>query len=227
MPLKHPLPVGLKKLKKIIGHKGESFAKLIGVPYDTLKSIESGRLKMSEEVTQKIRLATGITAKSIFKKTPQPILRGEYNENFFHFWRNRFLSLGKDKTEARADAEKKAQYIGFFTKVLLLAAVEDGKAATYGTLHIQIASLIRDLAEKHDLGPMINKELLRFPIEDVSPEWTKAEWLAMPQIRSSFKVTDKDLRRLGDYATHKAKRTLYPAWSPEGGVVEQALKPQA
>jgi len=235
MTLKNRKPVGLKKLKKIIGHKGPGFAQLVGVPYDTLKGVESRGNKMSTDVAQKIRMATGVMIESLYKKNPQAVNGSVYTEATYHWWRNHILSLGKDKKEAREEAEKLGQYIGFFTKVLLLAAVENGEKVTYGALHLEIASMIRDLAERHGLAPVtgrdlerspIGRELLRFEIPD---EWemTKREWLAEPELRARFKVTDRDLRRLGDNETFQAKRKLYPAWSPEGAVNEQLLKPKS
>jgi DNA-binding XRE family transcriptional regulator len=224
MPLKSPRPTGLKKLKKIIGHKGEAFARLIGVPYDTLKSIESGRLKMSKDVAHKIKMATGVRIESLYEKTPRSgdLVGGAYTENHFYIWRSYILSLGEDKTEANARAEKLAQYIGFFTKVLLLAAVEEGEKVTYRSLHLEIASVLRDLAEKHQMGPKINRVLERFGWEE---EWelTKREWRAHLPLKEECKVTNRDLRRLGDYDKHKARRMLYPKWHPEGVVDERAL----
>jgi len=234
MPLKNRKPVGLKKLKKIIGHKGADFARLVGVPYDTMKSLESGRGKMSPDVAHKIKLATGVLIESLYRKSPQNINEAAYTEAYFHAWRVRILSLGGDKKEARADAQKQAQYIGFFTKVLLLAAVENGKDVTYGTLHLEIASMIRNLGERHGLAPVIGealnrspigRELMRFPITD---EWemTKREWMTEPRLRKDCKVTDLMLRRIGDYddTPIQGKRTLYPSWKPEAGVNEQALR---
>jgi DNA-binding XRE family transcriptional regulator len=235
MTLENPRPVGLKKLKKIIGHKGESFAQLVGVPYDTLKSIESGRGKMSKDVAHKIRLAIGVMTESLYKRTPKNLFGREYTEADFHDWRGRFLSLGKDKKEARAHAEELAEWIGFYTKVLLLAAVEEGKKVTYGALHLEIASVIRDLAKKHGLAPVAGEDLKRSPIGrellhfSLSDEWemTKGEWKAEPELRQRLKVTDRDLARVGDYDPYKASRTVYPAWNPEGKVNEQALKPKS
>ena len=245
MPAKSPPPAGLKKLKTIIGYKGARFAKLVGVPYNTLKSIESGRLKMSEEVLSKIVLATGVDRNSLFKKTPigwhitgAPFSRPpkgkpwyEYTEEHFVAWRSQLLGLDMDKIYIRAYAEHLAKTIEFFTRILLLAAVENGKSVSYWSIYQEIASVIKRLGEQKSLMPTIKRMLNKYPYQDRSPknhledgtevEYTKQDWLNAPQhLRDYYGVTEKELRRVPDYEPYPKSVTVYPEWAPGSGVDE-------
>ena len=151
MPLKSKKPVGLKKLKQIIGHKGARFATLVGIPYDTLRSIESGRLPVSREVALKIRLATGVRLESLTRKTPKADGGEDYTIDDFCRWRTQYLSLEKDMPKARKDAAELGDSIGFWAKVLLLAAVDRGERVTFKSLHLEMAAVIEDIAEKSNL----------------------------------------------------------------------------
>ena len=48
------------RLRVLTGEKQESFAKLIGCSVHTLQSIETGRLKLSEELARRISAATDV-----------------------------------------------------------------------------------------------------------------------------------------------------------------------
>jgi DNA-binding XRE family transcriptional regulator len=50
----------VSRLRVLIGEKQESFAKLIGCSVHTLQSIETGRLKLSEELARRISAATDV-----------------------------------------------------------------------------------------------------------------------------------------------------------------------
>ena len=59
--LKNKPHEGLKKLRYVLGKSQEQFAAMIGVSVDTIRSIETGRARLTEKVDTKIRLATGAT----------------------------------------------------------------------------------------------------------------------------------------------------------------------
>jgi len=219
MPLKNRKPIGLKKLKRIIGRKGPAFAQLVGIPVDTLKSIESGRMPLSRENGLKIRLATGADIPSLFHITPKAAShRGPYTADDFVWWRQEFLALQKDSARARSMAEQSGAALGFWSSVLLLAAVEKGKEISFRSLHLQLCSVLEDLAEKNGLTEIIAKELERFAEIDVSPKKRKIWWLSNDPgavaMRSFYDVSSKDLRHIQDLDFFQTEKKQAPAWDP-------------
>lgn len=75
-------------LRAATGLPQTRFADLIGVSLDTIKSIEAGRLRVSERVARKCYLATGCLPDSVLMESgsPRAWTREEYTTAHFMAW---------------------------------------------------------------------------------------------------------------------------------------------
>jgi transcriptional regulator with XRE-family HTH domain len=58
-------------LRKLIGQRAPEFAKMVGLSLSAVEKLESGRLKISEAVAQKISFETGVDARWLLEGDPQ------------------------------------------------------------------------------------------------------------------------------------------------------------
>ena len=58
-------------LRNIIGLKTDEFAEMVGLSLSAVEKLESGRLKISEDVAQKISFETGVGAHWLLEGDPQ------------------------------------------------------------------------------------------------------------------------------------------------------------
>jgi DNA-binding XRE family transcriptional regulator len=73
MPRKPKLNHPLRRLRLTLGMTQPKFATMVSVSSDTIKSVESGRLKMSASLAFLIATATGVDDASIRSKTGRPL----------------------------------------------------------------------------------------------------------------------------------------------------------
>ena len=216
----------LAALKDIIQVKGPAFARMTGIPYDTLKSIESGRLAMSHDLAWKIRAATGVVPESIQPSSTKPLAdwpdRGDYTAETFHHWRTLVLRKSNPRA-AKEEAEKSAGDIAVWVRLLFLACAESRDRSTVWAFQLELGKCLDGLATQAELVEPINKMLKTYSRTDTLT-LTGAEWkgAGMENIREAHKVTNRDLKRMADYESYSRQATFYPYWNPSGGVPDQA-----
>ncbi len=138
------------------------FAKLIGKPYSTLKSLESGRLKLSERTALDISKATGVGLAWLLSGDPQEPPTTDQGEPWTRetFDRVQALDLkrqlhqahrsrGKSKTKEEEDAAVKRSMTVFAVGgvIRLLTEIQDEDQFTIALAKVNrfVADLERDL----------------------------------------------------------------------------------
>jgi hypothetical protein len=218
-------PKALSELKRIIGEKSEAFARFVGIPLDTIKSIESGRRQLSPENGIKIRQATGVDEKSLFGSTPtayDPHGRGmPYQRHHLNDWRSKAHDLKAEREDAEKVIGQLAESIGNWTKVLLLAALEESKSTTYPALHLAIAEQVALLARRNRLENSLKRVLKNYSHID-SREMTGGQWRqywkrsrAAQKACELYGLTPEKLRKIGEYHTHKGTAKLERRFMPQ------------
>jgi hypothetical protein len=218
-------PIGLSKLKMILGKRGLAFARLVGIPADTLKSIESGRRRLSPENATKIWQATGVLKDSLYAKSPASGRKanGEaipYEASYLEKWGKIALELGDEKEEARSEAGMLAESIGNWTKVLLLASIEENKGTTFKNIHKDIAKQLSDLATRCYLRGSIKRVLKDYPLvsrrELTGAEWRR-KWRKSKYSRHlcrAYGLDEKRLKKMEDYKKYPLSMTMERSFLP-------------
>jgi DNA-binding XRE family transcriptional regulator len=104
MPPESQSPTRLKALRELVGVTQAAFAALIGVSVESVKSIETGRLRISENLALKIQGVTGAMmappkAGEEIDFTGNDITGARYTDTTFINWR----AAASNFVEARAD----------------------------------------------------------------------------------------------------------------------------
>jgi hypothetical protein len=151
----HPLRI----VAKIIGKNQSQMAEMLGLSAETIKSICAGRLAISEEVSHRIKVATGANirpGKITVTTTATDVWGDAYTSKSFE----------RAKKELNS-AEWEIQTVELASSVSLLieAATRADKANAVAN---DIAIALKDLAKKHRLGAELGRMLARVP----RPSWS-------------------------------------------------------
>lgn len=127
----HPL----RELRNAIGFSQTQFARLIGVTTSTIKRIENGQLKISQELTGRIFLATGVIVIET-PSGPQRIVctREPYTKQSLQEWRSEF-------TPNSSVAMALAGHLAKWVEILLLASARPGVAKSFQVFHALLQAL--------------------------------------------------------------------------------------
>jgi DNA-binding XRE family transcriptional regulator len=118
------------ELRKIIGKSQSQFAAMIGVSKHTVISVENRRNRLSRNLSNKIKVATG--SDLLHVKPAKPV----YTLDAFNRWRGKYYP--SDEATARMKFDK----LQLWVKVVLLAAAKSGPGGNRDRLPAVCLSLI-------------------------------------------------------------------------------------
>ncbi len=127
----HPL----REIRNALGFSQTKFTHLIGVTTSTVKRIENGQLKISQELTGRTLLATGVIIVETDVGPKTIVCTGEpYTKESFQNWRSEFTP---NSSVAMAVAGQVAKWV----EILLLASARPGVTKTFQVFHSLIHAL--------------------------------------------------------------------------------------
>jgi transcriptional regulator with XRE-family HTH domain len=190
------------RLRVFLGEKQEQFAVLIGCSVHTLQSIETGRLKLSEEVARRISVATGVHLRWVLENDLEAEIVG---------------SRGHPFTKSDFECVQANKKIG--SSEFMRFMVADYGASFYGQIRALLSSAVkRELAKfledcrrefGHDKKLMPGEEQFGLRADD-SP------YLKFGQIEAGIKL-------FREYE-YDRKKSILRALVPETGRKKQTRK---
>ena len=167
-------------LRSIIGISAEKFAELIGRSIHTVKSLESGRLGLSEELAIKISVETGVSANWLLAGDPQaqPLIDSPpFGPNLGIFTKETFEARRADRMQNR-EGGIIVLHVPWFESAKLNAISEAAEKSGSGRLaHYRISKFLGELEKEFG----ITKE--RFDAE-------KRKWELWSEFENLFEDPD-------------------------------------
>jgi DNA-binding XRE family transcriptional regulator len=123
------------ELRKIIGKSQSQFAAMIGVSIHTIISVENGRNQLSENLTRRIKIATGADLSRQSKGKIAAVGGGGYTRKDFEEWHTRFSS-------EEHSAKERFEEIKYWVELVFRAAAKPGVAGNRDRLPAVYLSLV-------------------------------------------------------------------------------------
>jgi len=157
----------LPLLRKIIGLTQSQLAQLIGVSLITIKKIERGENKLTEEIIRRLFSTTGVMPSSVRKNDGKLYRIGgveTYRREHFELWRNRIFPV--------SEMEAWKAFEGIICPHMLLLLLAAAKPAMGGKVKTRLSGLLESWTEwekrvvkSFGLYPQIKTILHQFPVK--------------------------------------------------------------
>ncbi|HIG30485.1 MAG TPA: XRE family transcriptional regulator [Verrucomicrobiales bacterium] len=200
--LEHPLRI----IRKTAGFTNQKrFGELVGVSGETIKSVETGRLKISQELASRIMMATGACPLELrkYSSTGKPTGKAQtqfgepYSKEFFEHWKAGVFKA----TEENAVQDARTLY--GWLEVLFLASARPG-TDKLATLKMGFIQWLEEAKDTFGLNSQVKAVLKDRPVK------------ALPLSPAMKRILDQQYKTGERAKPKKAKKiTHYTAeWSP-------------
>lgn len=211
----------LPKLREVLGVTQSEFAALVGISLDTIKSIESGRQRLSDKLAHRIVLVTGVHALSLLDNSGVLLNSQEdrYTRQDYDFWRETI------NPSSESVARQKFKEIKDWIEVVFLAAAKP-RNKLKNRLPSVYTSLVNWLDETRTTFKLAGEidEILRRrePIQKV--RYNVGDLRKYPQLAAAWEFEDSKKLRADEIITFDQKLRL--DWNPTGLCPAETKKAQ-